>query len=52
MAATSCRDGFAVLEQAAPGHLASVRARFLDHLSAGELATLGQIATRIAELPD
>ncbi|MGH3099205.1 MAG: MarR family winged helix-turn-helix transcriptional regulator [Streptosporangiales bacterium] len=44
--------GVGVLERAAPGHLASVRARFLDHITADELATLGQISTRIADLPD
>ncbi|MGH3447636.1 MAG: MarR family winged helix-turn-helix transcriptional regulator, partial [Nocardioidaceae bacterium] len=44
--------GFGVLERAAPGHLASARARFLDHITADELATLGQISTRIADLPD
>ncbi|TQM81821.1 MarR family transcriptional regulator [Saccharothrix saharensis] len=44
--------GFAVLEQAAPGHVRSVRRRFVDHLSADELKTLEAIATRIADLPD
>jgi DNA-binding MarR family transcriptional regulator len=44
--------GFAELEQAAPGHVRSVRNRFLDHLSADELKTLEAIATRIADLPD
>jgi DNA-binding MarR family transcriptional regulator len=45
-------DGFAVLEQAAPGHVRSVRNRFLDHLSADELKALEIIANRIADLPD
>lgn len=45
-------DGFAALEQAAPGHVRSVRNRFIDHLSADELKTLEIISTRIADLPD
>jgi DNA-binding MarR family transcriptional regulator len=44
--------GLQALEAAAPGHVASVRARFLDHLTAGELDALASIATRIADLPD
>ncbi|GAB3933593.1 MarR family transcriptional regulator [Kribbella albertanoniae] len=44
--------GFAVLAEAAPGHLASVRARFLDHLSPEEVAVLERVADRIADLPD
>ncbi|GAA4216744.1 MarR family transcriptional regulator [Actinocatenispora rupis] len=44
--------GFEVLAAAAPGHLASVRRRLLDHLSADELAVLEKLATRIADLPD
>jgi DNA-binding MarR family transcriptional regulator len=44
--------GLGVLEAAAPGHVGSVRARFLDHLSAEELAALERVATRIADLPD
>ena len=44
--------GMALLEDAAPHHLVSVRTRFLDHLSPAELATLGRISTRIANLPD
>ena len=45
-------DGFRVLEEAAPHHVASVRARFLDHLSSDELAVLRKLSTRIADLPD
>jgi len=44
-------DGFGVLEEAARHHVASVRARFLDHLSSDELALLRQLSTRIADLP-
>lgn len=44
-------SGLRALEAAAPGHVASVRARFLDHLSSEELDTLERIATRIADLP-
>jgi DNA-binding MarR family transcriptional regulator len=44
-------SGLAALEAAAPGHVASVRARFLDHVTRDELATLECIATRIADLP-
>lgn len=44
--------GFAVLAEAAPGHLESVRARFLDHLSPDEIAVLERVADRIADLPD
>lgn len=44
-------DGFALLEEAARHHVASVRARFLDHLNADELAMLRQLSTRIADLP-
>jgi DNA-binding MarR family transcriptional regulator len=44
-------DGFGVLEAAAPDHVASVRARFIDHLSADELALLSRLSTRIADLP-
>ncbi|MGW4498282.1 MarR family winged helix-turn-helix transcriptional regulator [Micromonospora sp. NPDC004336] len=45
-------DGFRVLAEAAPHHVVSVRARFLDHLSPDELAVLRTISTRIADLPD
>lgn len=44
--------GFAVLAEAAPGHLESVRARFLDHLSPEEVAVLERVADRVADLPD
>lgn len=44
-------DGFAVLERAAPSHVDSVRARFIDHLDPAELALLGELSTRIADLP-
>ncbi|HEX4226866.1 MAG TPA: MarR family transcriptional regulator [Pseudonocardiaceae bacterium] len=42
--------GFAVLDQAAPRHLDSVRDRFIDHLDPAELRLLGEISTRIADL--
>jgi DNA-binding MarR family transcriptional regulator len=45
-------DGFEVLRRAARRHVASVRRRFLDHLSADELAVLAAISTRVADLPD
>lgn len=44
-------SGMRTLEAAVPGHVASVRARFIDHLTPDELATLERIATRIADLP-
>jgi DNA-binding MarR family transcriptional regulator len=44
-------SGLRALEAAAPGHVASVRARFLDHLTPDELATLERISTRVADLP-
>ncbi|GAA0603685.1 MarR family transcriptional regulator [Kribbella sandramycini] len=44
--------GLELLRQAAPGHLDSVRERFVDHLTPAELATLGRLAERIADLPD
>ena len=44
--------GFAVLADAAPSHLDSVRDRFLDHLDPAELRLLGEISTRVADLPD
>ncbi|MGH3500180.1 MAG: MarR family winged helix-turn-helix transcriptional regulator [Nocardioidaceae bacterium] len=43
--------GLRGLEEAAPAHVASVRVRFIDHLTATELATLERISTRIADLP-
>lgn len=45
-------EGTIVLEAAAPAHVASVRARFINHLTADELVTLERISTRIAELPE
>lgn len=44
--------GFDLLTRAAPAHLDSVRARFVDHLDADELAVLEKLSTRIADLPD
>jgi len=44
--------GLKALQAAAPTHVASVRQRFLDQLSRDELATLGAISRRIADLPD
>jgi DNA-binding MarR family transcriptional regulator len=44
--------GFAVLEQAAPRHVRSVRRRFVDHLTRDELEVLERISTRIADLPE
>jgi DNA-binding MarR family transcriptional regulator len=46
------KSGFETLKAAAPGHLDSVRARFLDHLDNEELRILQQVATRIADLDD
>jgi DNA-binding MarR family transcriptional regulator len=45
-------EGMRALESAVPDHVASVRARFLDHLSVDELRMLGQISRRIADLPE
>lgn len=45
-------EGFSVLEEAAPHHVASVRSRFLDHLGPDELAELRKMSTRIADLPN
>lgn len=44
--------GFAVLEQAAPHHVRSVRRRFVDHLTTDELEVLERISTRIADLAE
>jgi DNA-binding MarR family transcriptional regulator len=44
--------GRAALREATPTHLASVRSRFLDHLTTDELAALARISRRIADLPD
>lgn len=45
-------NGHTELERAAPAHLDSVRDRFIDHLDPAELALLGRISTRIADLPE
>ncbi|HET8617191.1 MAG TPA: MarR family transcriptional regulator [Actinomycetales bacterium] len=42
-------EGEATLHQAAPVHVASVRAHFLDHVSPHELAQLGEVARRITD---
>lgn len=44
--------GMETLEGAARLHVASVRARLLDHVSGEELETLRRVSTRIADLPD
>lgn len=44
-------SGYQVLDRAAPFHLDSVRERFIDHLDPAELALLGELSTRIADLP-
>lgn len=44
--------GLRTLQEAAPTHVTSVRERFLDHLTRDELATLGDISRRIADLPE
>ena len=44
--------GLCRLRAAAPSHLASVRACFIDVLTSAELATLDRISTRIAGLPE
>jgi DNA-binding MarR family transcriptional regulator len=44
--------GFDVLAKAAPFHLDSVRDRFVDHLDPAELHLLGELSTRIADLPE
>lgn len=41
--------GLAVLEEAAPAHLASVRHHFIDHLTPDHLSTLDDIARRLDE---
>lgn len=45
-------QGLSTLQEAAPSHLRSVRARLIDHLSADELVFLEAISRRIADLPD
>lgn len=42
-------QGMRTLEEAAPKHVASVRAHFLDLLTAAELETLTQIAERVID---
>lgn len=42
--------GLRALQEAAPTHVTSVRERFLDHLTRDELAALGDISRRIADL--
>ncbi|MGH3735660.1 MAG: MarR family winged helix-turn-helix transcriptional regulator [Micromonosporaceae bacterium] len=44
--------GYATLVEAAPGHVRSVRDRFIDHLTPDELALLAKVSSRIADLPD
>ena len=44
--------GRTLLEETAPHHVASVRAHFLDHLSADELATLGEVFARLTPAAD
>jgi DNA-binding MarR family transcriptional regulator len=44
--------GFDVLAKAAPFHLDSVRDRFVGHLDPAELRLLGELSTRIADLPE
>jgi len=43
--------GLAALREATSTHLASVRRRFVDHLSAEELETIRDLAARIADAP-
>lgn len=43
--------GRTLLEQTAPHHVASVRALFLDHVSATELVTLGEVFARLTPSP-
>lgn len=44
--------GLRALEEAAPHHVNSVRARLLDHITRDELRSLGEISRRIADLDD
>ncbi|MEU6251034.1 MarR family transcriptional regulator [Glycomyces sp. NPDC047010] len=44
-------QGMAVLADAAPAHLASVRRHFIDRLDASDLAALERIAGRVAKEP-
>jgi len=43
------RDGLRTLQHAAPRHVVSVRAHFLDLLTEDELSTLTQIAERVVD---
>lgn len=44
--------GFEALHAAAPLHLDSVRARFIDHLTPEERCVIEQVATRISDLKE
>ncbi len=44
---TMTREGAHVVRVAEPGHVATVRARFVDLLSADEIDTLTDVATRV-----
>jgi DNA-binding MarR family transcriptional regulator len=44
--------GFALLRKAAPSHVASVRSRMIDLLSAGEIKAMGSAFTKIAQRLD
>lgn len=50
--ATLTDDGFAVVEQAAPGHVAAVRQYVFDALGPGQAAELQAIGCRIARQVD
>jgi DNA-binding MarR family transcriptional regulator len=45
------RSGRDALEEAAPGHVAAVRAAFVDRLTPTQLATLASIATAVLDGP-
>ncbi len=45
-------EGFALLEDAAPGHVEEVRRVFIDRLTDKELAVLAELAPRLAEPVD
>lgn len=42
-------NGFAAIEAAAPGHVASVRTHFIDQLTREELVMLADVADRLVE---
>lgn len=44
--------GYALLKKAAPSHVASVRSRMIDLLSAGEIKAVGSAFTKIAQRLD